>query len=144
MSTPVLQVQGISKRFGGLQALSDVGMTIQAGQVYGLIGPNGAGKTTFFNVITGLYTPDSGNFMLAGTPYQPTAVHEVALGLAEAGAISKRRLRDFDALCLTPMEPFSPEEIRALRLRENASQAVFALHLNVTTGLVRQWERGEK
>jgi branched-chain amino acid transport system ATP-binding protein len=78
MNTPVLNVQGISKRFGGLQALSDVGMTIQRGQVYGLIGPNGAGKTTFFNVITGLYTPDSGSFELAGKPYQPTAVHEVA------------------------------------------------------------------
>ena len=78
MSTPVLQVQGISKRFGGLQALSEVGMTIQPGQVYGLIGPNGAGKTTFFNVITGLYTPDSGSFELAGQPYQPSSVHEVA------------------------------------------------------------------
>ncbi len=78
MSTPVLQVQGISKRFGGLQALSEVGMTIQAGQVYGLIGPNGAGKTTFFNVITGLYTPDTGSFELAGKPYQPSSVHEVA------------------------------------------------------------------
>ena len=78
MSAPVLQVQGISKRFGGLQALSDVGMTIQPGQVYGLIGPNGAGKTTFFNVITGLYTPDSGSFQLAGKPYQPSSVHEVA------------------------------------------------------------------
>jgi len=78
MNTPVLNVQGISKRFGGLQALSDVGMTIQRGQVYGLIGPNGAGKTTFFNVITGLYTPDTGSFELAGKPYQPTAVHEVA------------------------------------------------------------------
>jgi branched-chain amino acid transport system ATP-binding protein len=78
MSTPVLQVQGISKRFGGLQALSDVGMTIQPGQVYGLIGPNGAGKTTFFNVITGLYAPDSGSFKLAGQSYQPSAVHEVA------------------------------------------------------------------
>jgi branched-chain amino acid transport system ATP-binding protein len=78
MSAPVLQVQGISKRFGGLQALSDVGMTIQPGQVYGLIGPNGAGKTTFFNVITGLYAPDSGSFKLAGQSYQPSSVHEVA------------------------------------------------------------------
>ena len=78
MSPPVLQVQGISKRFGGLQALSDVGMTIQPGQVYGLIGPNGAGKTTFFNVITGLYAPDSGSFKLAGQSYQPSSVHEVA------------------------------------------------------------------
>ncbi len=74
----VLQVAGISKRFGGLQALADVGITIRRGQVYGLIGPNGAGKTTFFNVITGLYAPDSGSFALAGRPYKPSAVHEVA------------------------------------------------------------------
>ena len=67
----VLKVAGISKRFGGLQALSDVGITIQRGQVYGLIGPNGAGKTTFFNAITGLYTPDSGSFELAGKPSSP-------------------------------------------------------------------------
>jgi len=58
--------------------------------------------------------------------------------------MAKRSVRDFDVLCLTAVEPLSPEEIRALRLWENASQAVFALHLNVTTGLVRQWERGEK
>src|SRR5574343_2038482 len=78
MSDVVLNVAGVSKRFGGLQALSDVGITIQRGQVYGLIGPNGAGKTTFFNVITGLYTPDSGTFELGGQPYRPSAVHEVA------------------------------------------------------------------
>ena len=78
MSDIILKVANVSKRFGGLQALSDVGMEIQRGQVYGLIGPNGAGKTTFFNVLTGLYTPDSGSFELAGKPYTPTAVHEVA------------------------------------------------------------------
>ena len=76
--SPVLKVSGISKRFGGLQALSDVAMTIQRGQVYGLIGPNGAGKTTFFNVITGLYIPDTGSFELAGKAYEPSAVHKVA------------------------------------------------------------------
>ncbi len=78
MTDTIFKVAGISKRFGGLQALSDVGITIKRGQVYGLIGPNGAGKTTFFNVITGLYTPDSGTFELAGKPYKPSAVHEVA------------------------------------------------------------------
>ncbi len=56
----LLSVKGVNKRFGGLQALSDVGVTIREGMIYGLIGPNGAGKTTFFNVITGLYQPDSG------------------------------------------------------------------------------------
>ena len=74
----VLKVAGVSKRFGGLQALSDVGITILPGQVYGLIGPNGAGKTTFFNVMTGLYAPDAGSFELGGAPYRPSAVHEVA------------------------------------------------------------------
>ena len=78
MTETILKVSGVSKRFGGLQALSDVGITIMKGQVYGLIGPNGAGKTTFFNVLTGLYTPDSGSFELGGKPFQPTAVHEVA------------------------------------------------------------------
>src|SRR5690606_30752860 len=78
MTSTVLQVSDISKRFGGLQALSGVNMTIERGQVYGLIGPNGAGKTTFFNVITGLYTPDTGKFELAGKPYEPTGVHKVA------------------------------------------------------------------
>jgi branched-chain amino acid transport system ATP-binding protein len=78
MGEIVLKVAGVSKRFGGLQALSDVGITIEKGQVYGLIGPNGAGKTTFFNVLTGLYTPDSGTFELGGSSYKPTAVHEVA------------------------------------------------------------------
>jgi branched-chain amino acid transport system ATP-binding protein len=74
----LLNISGVNKRFGGLQALTEVGVQIAKGQIYGLIGPNGAGKTTFFNVITGLYQPDTGRFELAGKPYSPSAPHAVA------------------------------------------------------------------
>lgn len=72
------------------------------------------------------------------------SVHETAEGLHAAGVMDKRTMREFDDLCLTPVRPLNPREIRALRLREGASQAVFARYLNVTMGLVSQWERGEK
>ena len=63
---PLLRVQGVTKRFGGVQALNDVSFAIAAGQIYGLIGPNGAGKTTLFNVLTGIYPADAGSFAFAG------------------------------------------------------------------------------
>ncbi|KAF0814943.1 Lipopolysaccharide export system ATP-binding protein LptB [Andreprevotia sp. IGB-42] len=63
---PLLSIEGIHKRFGGLHALSDVSLSINKGEIYGLIGPNGAGKTTLFNVLTGLYLPDEGKFTFAG------------------------------------------------------------------------------
>ena len=72
------------------------------------------------------------------------AVHETALGLREAGVIDKRTMKGFDEMCLTAVKELTPEQIREIRLREKVSQAVFARHLNVTTGLVSQWERGEK
>ena len=72
------------------------------------------------------------------------SIHETAEGLYAAGVMDKQTLRKFDEACLTPVRPLSPEEIRALREREGASQAVFARYLNVTTGLISQWERGEK
>jgi len=78
MSTPLLQIDGVRKQFGGVTALDGVSLTIAPGHVHGLIGPNGAGKTTFFNVMTGLYTADSGRFVLDGQAYVPSAVHKVA------------------------------------------------------------------
>lgn len=72
------------------------------------------------------------------------AVHETAMGLTDAGVMAKQTMKAFDDMCLTPVEELTAEQIRQIRLREKASQAVFARYLNVTTGLVSQWERGAK
>ena len=79
----LLQAQGLGKRFGGLQALSDVSFDIEQGEIYGLIGPNGAGKTTLFNVLTGLYIPEEGTCTFNGESMSGKKPHEVAYaGLA--------------------------------------------------------------
>ena len=78
MSEALVRADGIGKRFGGVQALGGVGFSINAGEVYGLIGPNGAGKTTLFNVLTGIYMPDAGQFQFAGRDITGLKPHEVA------------------------------------------------------------------
>lgn len=72
------------------------------------------------------------------------SVHETVVGLRKAGLVDQATMREFDALCLPPVERLSPEEIRALREREQVSQPVFALYLNVRKDAVSKWERGEK
>ncbi len=72
------------------------------------------------------------------------AIHETAADLYRVGGMDKNTMRRFDALCLTPVQKMTPKKIRALRMREKASQTVFAAYLNVTPGLVSKWERGEK
>jgi branched-chain amino acid transport system ATP-binding protein len=79
MNETLLDALSIGKNFGGVRALHDISLTIRRGEIYGLIGPNGAGKTTFFNVLTGLYAADSGEFRLDGAPLRVSAPHEVAL-----------------------------------------------------------------
>ncbi len=72
------------------------------------------------------------------------AIHETALDLHEAGLVDKHTMRRFDKSCLTAVRKFSAAEIRALRAREQVSQAVFALYLNVSKDSVSQWEWGDK
>jgi len=79
----LLEADSVSKRFGGLQALEPVSFSISAREIYGLIGPNGAGKTTLFNLLTGVYAPDTGAFRLDGTSLAGRAPHTIAaLGIA--------------------------------------------------------------
>lgn len=71
-------------------------------------------------------------------------VHESVAGLHKIGLVDQATMRHFDALCLTPVQPMTPEEIKALREREQVSQPVFAHYLNVRKDAVSKWERGEK
>jgi branched-chain amino acid transport system ATP-binding protein len=73
----LLTVSGVSKAFGGLQALSDISLQVNAGEIFGLIGPNGAGKTTLFNALTGLYTIDCGTICLKDTRLDGRKPHKV-------------------------------------------------------------------
>ncbi len=72
------------------------------------------------------------------------AVHETACGLYKAGLIDKRRMLEYDALCLAPVPEYSSEKIRALRERHKLSQAVLASVLNTSLSTIRQWEIGKK
>ena len=83
---PLLEVDNVSKRFGGIVALDAVSFTAEAGEIVGLIGPNGAGKTTAFNVITRLYTPDEGDVRFDG---------ETLLDTPPSGVIQRGIARTF-------------------------------------------------
>ena len=86
----LLDVQSVSKAFGGLQALSSVSFTVGAGEIVGIIGPNGAGKTTLFNVVTGVYAPDRGRVVFRGEDVTGAAPHHVCkLGAARTFQVSK-------------------------------------------------------
>ena len=76
--TALLEANNVGKRFGGVQALSGVSFSIAKGDIYGMIGPNGAGKTTLFNLLTGIYRPDDGSFLLNGKSLADLEPHQIA------------------------------------------------------------------
>jgi branched-chain amino acid transport system ATP-binding protein len=79
----LLEVSGVSKRFGGVAAVQDVSFRVEAGMIKAIIGPNGAGKTTLFNLVSGFATPDAGAVRLDGEPIHGRPPHQVAaLGLS--------------------------------------------------------------
>ena len=75
---PLLEVRSVGKRFGGLTALSDISLGVHTREIFGLIGPNGAGKTTLFNVVTGVYAPDSGSIVFDGQTVSGLKPHAIA------------------------------------------------------------------
>jgi len=88
--TQLLEVNGVSKRFGGLLAVSNVSFAIREREILGLIGPNGAGKTTLFNIVNGVYKPDTGKIAFAGDDITGAAPNKVVkLGLARTHQIVK-------------------------------------------------------
>ncbi len=81
--TPILELRGLSKTFGGLQVLQDLDISVGTGEIVSVIGPNGAGKTTLFNIISGIYQPDSGEILLDGASILGSSPETIAnLGIA--------------------------------------------------------------
>ena len=78
MATPVLEMKNVEKHFGGVRAIDDFSVTLEAGKIHGLIGPNGAGKTTIFNNITGIYAPNSGKIYFNGQDITGSSPYKVA------------------------------------------------------------------
>ena len=86
----MLRLENVTKRFGGLTAVRNVSLEVQAGELLGIIGPNGAGKTTLFNVISGFYRPEEGRVVFDAADITGRAAHEIArLGLTRTFQIVK-------------------------------------------------------
>jgi ABC-type branched-subunit amino acid transport system ATPase component/ABC-type branched-subunit amino acid transport system permease subunit len=113
----VLEVAGVSKRFGGIRAVTDASLDVQAGEIHALIGPNGAGKTTLFNLVSGLYPPNSGTVRLHGREVGGVPCHEICgHGLARSFQITNlfRTLSIYENLRLS-LQACHPARFNAWR-----------------------------
>ncbi|HEY5058662.1 MAG TPA: ABC transporter ATP-binding protein [Gaiellaceae bacterium] len=83
MATPLLELKGVSKRFGGLTCIQELDLHVAEGEILSVIGPNGAGKTTLFNLVTGVYAPDAGEILFEGQSIVGLEPHQItARGIA--------------------------------------------------------------
>lgn len=122
MRKALLQVKGVRKRFGGLQAVDGLDLDLQQGEILGLIGPNGAGKTVTFNLISGVYPPDEGEVLFQGQKINGLGPHQVAaLGMGRTFQIVK---------------PFSE-----LTVLENVIAALGIKHYGSLRAVWRRWDR---
>jgi branched-chain amino acid transport system ATP-binding protein len=128
--TALLEAKGVTKRFGGLLAVSDVSFTLNEGEILGLIGPNGAGKTTLFNIINGVYPNDSGTFTFAGQDITGWPSNKlVHLGMARTHQIVKP-LNEMTALDnVTVGACFGHDYLRLHAAHDVAMQVLEQVHM---------------
>jgi branched-chain amino acid transport system ATP-binding protein len=123
---PVFKLENVSKRFGGLDALTGVHLSVAEGEILGLIGPNGAGKSTLFNVVTSIYKPDTGDIFLCGEKITGKSSHQIChLGISRTFQLVKT------FLSMTAFENVVVGAVfgRRLRGKEARQEAVDALKL---------------
>ena len=116
---PILEVQNVTKRFGGVTAVQGVSLSLEEGRIHGLIGPNGSGKTTLFNCITGVERPDDGQIRLRGQRIDGLPPHRVFhLGLGRTFQIIRvfPELTALENLLVVTTTPFAQARERALEL----------------------------
>ena len=107
---PLLEIQGLTKRFGGVVALEDVSLTVRSGETVGLIGPNGAGKTTLFNCVTGVLRPTGGAIRFGREAseslvgFTPDAVAQC--GLARTRSEERRVGKECTSWCRSRWSPY--------------------------------------
>lgn len=143
--TPLITLENVSKRFGGIVVADDIRLTLDSGEILGLIGPNGAGKTSLFNLISGLITPDSGSISFAGRRIDGAPMYRRArLGLSRTWQNVRlfQSMTVLDNLLVGPREYPGESIFRSLvrsRATERAREASMerAVRLLDRTGLSR-------
>jgi branched-chain amino acid transport system ATP-binding protein len=131
-AAPLLEVRGITKRFGGLAAVAGVDLTIRKGEILGVIGPNGAGKTTFVNCVTGLDKPTSGRILLRGEDITKRPSHVIGrLGVARTFQVVKplKQLTVRDNVAIGAMFGARGRQRTARQAREHAGEVLLRVGL---------------